>query len=363
MSRQHREFPYTSPLPTISFIFLQKYSCVQYYVHCNCTTQQFNICIRYERIIMVSLVTTCPHTKSYYNIIVRCITYSLFYILHPGDLFHNWRFVLLNPFTYLAPTPLRSGNHSFVLCIYECIFWGAKPFFWLKESFRSVCTGRDIWGPGVLWTPCLKLPSTSINACNSVQGKQVSEPGISKLWYFEQVASPVYTLLSLLKKKQGWELHWWSSGSESTCQCRGYGFHPWSEKLPRAIEWLSPCAATTEVAPHRAHALQQERLPQWEAPQLESRSCLLPGFPGCSDGKESACSAGDFSGSGRPPREGNGKQLQYFCLENPMDRGAWQATAHGVAKSQTRLSNFTHSLVTTGESLHTATKTQHSRRE
>ena len=47
----------------------------------------------------------------------------------------------------------------------------------------------------------------------------------------------------------------------------------------------------------------------------------------------------------------------------PTDTGAWQATAHGVAKSQTRLSNFTHSLVTTGESPHTATKTQHSQRE
>ena len=41
-------------------------------------------------------------------------------------------------------------------------------------------------------------------------------------------------------------------------------------------------------------------------------------------------------------REGNGNPLQYSCLENPMDRGAWRATVHGVAKSQTRLSNFIH---------------------
>ena len=41
--------------------------------------------------------------------------------------------------------------------------------------------------------------------------------------------------------------------------------------------------------------------------------------------------------------EGNGKPLQYSCLENPMDGGAWQAIVHGVAKSQTQLSNFTHS--------------------
>ena len=67
-------------------------------------------------------------------------------------------------------------------------------------------------------------------------------------------------------------------------------------------------------------------------------------FPSGSDGKESACSGGDLGsipGSGRSPGEGNGKPLQYSCLENPMDRGAWWATVHGVAKSWTRLSNFT----------------------
>ena len=42
--------------------------------------------------------------------------------------------------------------------------------------------------------------------------------------------------------------------------------------------------------------------------------------------------------------EGNGNPLQHSCMENPKDRGAWQATVHGVAKSQTRLSDFTHSL-------------------
>ena len=61
---------------------------------------------------------------------------------------------------------------------------------------------------------------------------------------------------------------------------------------------------------------------------------------GGSDGKESACSAGEqgsIPGSGRFPREGNGNPLQYSCLENPMDRGAWQATVHEVPKSQTQL--------------------------
>ena len=49
---------------------------------------------------------------------------------------------------------------------------------------------------------------------------------------------------------------------------------------------------------------------------------------------------GSIPGSGRFPGEGNGNPLQYSCLENPMDRGAWWATVHGVAKSQTRLNNF-----------------------
>ena len=59
------------------------------------------------------------------------------------------------------------------------------------------------------------------------------------------------------------------------------------------------------------------------------------GFPRSLVGKESACDAGDLGsipGSGRSPGEGNGKPLQYSCLENPMDGGAWQAVVHGVAR-------------------------------
>ena len=64
-------------------------------------------------------------------------------------------------------------------------------------------------------------------------------------------------------------------------------------------------------------------------------------FPGGSDGKESVCHVGDpgsIPGSGTS-REGNSYLLYYFCLENPMDRGAWRATIHGVAKSWIRLSS------------------------
>ena len=75
----------------------------------------------------------------------------------------------------------------------------------------------------------------------------------------------------------------------------------------------------------------------WRAPRY------VRGSPGGSHGKEAVCNAGDWGlipESGRSPGEGNGNPLQYSCLENPMDRGAWRATVHGVAKSQTRLSDW-----------------------
>ena len=71
----------------------------------------------------------------------------------------------------------------------------------------------------------------------------------------------------------------------------------------------------------------------------------MRGFPGGSEGKASACDAedpGSIPGSGRSPGEGNGNPLQSSCLENPTDRGAWWATVHGVSKSRTLLSDYTH---------------------
>ena len=93
---------------------------------------------------------------------------------------------------------------------------------------------------------------------------------------------------------------------------------------------------------------------RFPAPAPESRWGLWPdlwfpgtpvphkGFSDGSDGKESACNSGDpglIPGLGRSPEEGNGYPLQYSCLENFIDKGAWWATVHRVAKSQTQLSN------------------------
>ena len=62
-------------------------------------------------------------------------------------------------------------------------------------------------------------------------------------------------------------------------------------------------------------------------------TCLVSNAGGAGD-------VGSIPGSGRSPGEGNGNPFQYSCLENPMDRGAWCATVHGVAKSRTPLSNY-----------------------
>ena len=64
------------------------------------------------------------------------------------------------------------------------------------------------------------------------------------------------------------------------------------------------------------------------------------GFPGGTGGKESACKAGDLGsipGLGTSPGEENGYPLQCSCLENPLDRGGWWVTAHGVTKNRTQL--------------------------
>ena len=80
---------------------------------------------------------------------------------------------------------------------------------------------------------------------------------------------------------------------------------------------------------------------QWK--QLTTASNSMSG----SNGKESACNAGHLGlipGSGRYPGEDHGNPLQYSCLENPMDGGAWWTTVYGVAKSRTQLSDFTFFL-------------------
>ena len=93
----------------------------------------------------------------------------------------------------------------------------------------------------------------------------------------------------------------------------------------------------------QAFIRQENHRPYFRAFELESAFQPNRCFPGDSVVKNPPANAGDTSdaglipGLGRSPGEGNGNLLQYSCLENPMDRGAWQAIVHEVAKSQTGL--------------------------
>ena len=90
----------------------------------------------------------------------------------------------------------------------------------------------------------------------------------------------------------------------------------------------------------------------WNLKTLNSQK---QGFPGGSDGKESPCNAGDLGsilGPGRSPGGGHSNPLQCSCLDNPVDRTAWQTTVHGVAQSRTRLKRLSSSSsIKTGREL------------
>ena len=97
---------------------------------------------------------------------------------------------------------------------------------------------------------------------------------------------------------------------------------------------------------------------QWFWTEREERFYTYPrNFPGCSDGKESAYNARDLGlipGLGRTPVEGNAYPFQYSCLENPMDRGAWWATACGATESESNRA-YTHTHTHTYTHTHTHT--------
>ena len=113
---------------------------------------------------------------------------------------------------------------------------------------------------------------------------------------------------------------------------------PLSLSLPHTLT-PRPATPSPSLPWERVHpaGLRGERpkVPIWGEKRGEGRNSTCWGPPRSSVGKDSACSAGDLGpipGSERSPGEGNGYPLQCSCLENPMDRGAWQATVHGVAR-------------------------------
>ena len=113
---------------------------------------------------------------------------------------------------------------------------------------------------------------------------------------------------------------------ESACQCRRCGFNPWVGKIPWRRKWQStPVFLSGKFHGQRSLA----GYSPWGCKESVVKNLLA-----------NAGDAGDMvsiPGLGRFPEEGNGNPLQYSCLENSMNRGAWKAVVHGVAKSQTRL--------------------------
>ena len=110
------------------------------------------------------------------------------------------------------------------------------------------------------------------------------------------------------------------------------GFYTWIGKIP----WRREKLPTPVFWPRQFCGLYSPQ--DCKESDTTEQLSLFQGFPGGSEVKASACNAGDLSlipGLGKFPGEGNDNPLQYSCLENRMDGGAWWATVHGVAKSRT----------------------------
>ena len=155
-------------------------------------------------------------------------------------------------------------------------------------------------------------------------------------------------------------LSWWLRRQRICLKCRRPEFNSWVGKIPWRREWLpTPVVLPGESHRQRSLAKSQTRLSDWAhfewAPaalwghQVADRVAgpedpiFYSGFPGGTGDNEPACQCRRCKGHkfdpwvGQSPGEGNGNAFQYSSLGNPMDREAWRATVHRVAKSQTWL--------------------------
>ena len=180
--------------------------------------------------------------------------------------------------------------------------------------------------------------------------------------------------------KEGWM---WEGKGTNVCSCQVTYTHTcsvydtWNILLLKIIVWYEYNYSHFKNEKKKTHiyqvpfkylpigtvTIEKLTLSQW----FSSDNTLHPfyfvvilGFPCGASGKEFICQCrrhrdgGFIPGSRRPPGVGNGNPLQYSCLENPMDRGAWQVTVHGVAKSQTQLSTHTRTCARTHTHTHSA---------
>ena len=132
--------------------------------------------------------------------------------------------------------------------------------------------------------------------------------------------------------------------SRHQCMIATWSVHAQSHICTWSATWSVP-AESRDQGPQRVrHDWATDLIWSYQWSSFVLGTYYLRGFPGASGGKASACNARDpapIPGSGRSPGEGNGNPLQYSCLENSIDGGAWWATVHAIPKSRTRLSDIT----------------------
>ena len=130
-----------------------------------------------------------------------------------------------------------------------------------------------------------------------------------------------------------------ASRAQSRKEKAGETWNGFSSLLAPTVLFFHPTSVYGSPTICQVHAYGSGGIPRlfW-LPEMFFNLVHIHLFPSSSDGKESACSEGDsgsIPGSGRSLGGGNGHPLQYSCLENSVDKGAWQGTVHGAAKSRT----------------------------
>ena len=222
---------------------------------------------------------------------------------------------------------LPTKVHLVKAMIFPVLMYGCESCIVKKAEPRRI-DAFELW----CWRRLLRIPWTARRSNQSIL-KEVS-PGCSleglmlkvKLQYFGHLMRRVDSLEKTLKlggikrrRRRGQQRMRWLDGITDSMDM---SLGKLRELLVDREAWLAAIHGVTKS---------QTRL-------SDLIELSLMRFPGDSADKESACNAGDpgsIPGSGRSPGEGNWKLVQYSCLENSMDRGAWQAIVHGVAKSRT----------------------------